>query len=118
MVSSSGNRAVRMVRLDDYASEHDLPFPSWIKIDIEGLELPALKGAERIIREARPRIICEINRLHGRFGTTVAEFLRYMRSHDYEIHRLANGVLTPISGADSFAALGYSADWNFWFLPR
>jgi FkbM family methyltransferase len=117
-VSDAGERSVRMVRLDDYAREKRLPAPDWIKIDIEGLELPALKGAAGLLRQSRPTIICEINRLHSRFGTTIAEFVGYMEGLGYEMHRLVDGELHAISDAGSFESLGYSADWNFWFLHR
>src|SRR5690606_9171674 len=94
----------------------NLPPPDWIKIDIEGLELPALRGAEALIREARPTIICEINHLSGRFGTDISDFLAYMRSLGYEVHRLDDGRLEPLPTARTFIDLGYSADWNFWFV--
>lgn len=115
-VSSKGDRAVRMVRLDEYIREKNLPPPDWIKIDIEGLELPALRGGEFLLNNSRPTVICEINHLFDRFGSTIAEFLGYMRSLGYEVHRLAKGDLEPIPGASSFEALGYSADRNFWFI--
>jgi FkbM family methyltransferase len=115
-VSEKGDRSVRLVRLDDYASEMNLPTPDWIKIDIEGLELPALRGAEGLLRKSKPRVICEINHLHGRFGTSVAEFLGFMRGLGYEVYRLNGGRLEPIPQADSFEKLGYSANWNFWFV--
>lgn len=117
-VSATGSRSVRMVTLDDYALENDLPLPTWIKIDIEGLELPALRGAERLLRHGRPTIICEINHLYSRFGTSISEFLGYMRSLGYEVHRLHSGQLEPLPNARSFEELGYSADWNFWFVPE
>lgn len=117
-VSDKGDRDVPIVRIDDYAAAKGLPAPDWIKIDIEGLELPALQGAERLIREGQPTIICEINHLHDRFGTTVPDFVEWMRSLGYEIHKLTDGQLQPIEGDVDFPALGYSADWNFWFIPR
>lgn len=116
-VSAEGDREVLMVRLDDYVREKGVPPPDWIKIDIEGLELPALKGAEGLIRESRPTIICEINQLYGRFGTTIPDFLDWIRSVGYEVYRLTDHGLEPVSGAADFASLGYSANCNFWFLP-
>lgn len=48
----------RVARLDDYCREKALR-PDFIKMDIEGSELAALKGAEATIREVRPRLaIC------------------------------------------------------------
>lgn len=114
-VSQKGDRPITLVRLDDYVAKHKLPPPNWIKIDIEGMELPALRGAERILRDHHPTVICEINHLYGRFGTSIPDFLGHMRSLGYEIHRLKDGELEPIPSADTFEALGYSANWNFWF---
>jgi len=116
-VSVAGDREVRMVRLDEYTSAQNIPDPDWIKIDIEGMELPALKGAEALIRRSRPTIICEINHLYDRFGTTVPDILSWLRSVDYEAHRLTDNGLMPITGVTDFASLGYSADRNFWFMP-
>ncbi|AJA09237.1 hypothetical protein SKP52_11700 [Sphingopyxis fribergensis] len=116
-VNIAGDREVRMVRLDEYTAAQNIPDPDWIKIDIEGMELPALIGAEALIRRSRPTIICEINHLHNRFGTTVPDILRWLRSVDYEAHRLTGNSLIPIPGAIDFASLGYSADRNFWFMP-
>ena len=117
-ISAAGNLSVPMVRLDDYAREKNLPAPDWIKIDIEGLELPALKGTENLLRKSRPSIICEINHLSGRFGTTIPEFIAYMRSLGYEIHRQKDGELEPLPAAKTFDDLGYSSNWNFWFIPK
>jgi FkbM family methyltransferase len=115
-VSDKGDRAVRLVRLDDYVAEMNLPAPDWIKIDIEGLELQALRGAEGLLRKSKPTVICEINHLHGRFGTSVTGLLGFMRGLGYEVHRLNGGGLEPLPQANSFEMLGYSANWNFWFV--
>lgn len=110
-VSVKGERAVTLVRLDDYIVSRSLPLPNWIKIDIEGLEFPALRGAEKILRQAKPTVIAEINHLSGRYGSTVPELLSYMRSLGYTANRLHGGELVPIEGDE----LPYSANWNYWF---
>jgi hypothetical protein len=38
------------------------PGPDTLKIDVEGAELAVLRGATRILAEARPKIICEVSR--------------------------------------------------------
>lgn len=52
---------VTSVTLDDFARNH--PAPRVVKIDVEGAELRVLRGAERLLREHRPILVCE---LHGR----------------------------------------------------
>lgn len=117
-VSEQGTRAVPMVRLDEYVALHNIPDPSWIKIDIEGLELPALKGAEELLRKSKPTVICEINHLFDRYGTTISDFIEFMSSVGLHAHRLHEGSLVPIGKASTLAELGYSADNNFWFMPK
>jgi FkbM family methyltransferase len=45
---------IKYVRYDDYARKMNLPDPSYVKMDIEGMETLALKGMERLIYETRP----------------------------------------------------------------
>lgn len=55
-VSEDGNIEIEVRRLDDLLGNRKVTF---IKMDIEGSELAALRGAERIIREQRPKLaIC------------------------------------------------------------
>ncbi len=46
-------------RLSELFSEHDIRSADLLKIDIEGFELPALRGAEDFLRMARPTLIVE-----------------------------------------------------------
>ena len=55
-VSESGDIEIEVRRLDDLLENRPVTF---LKMDIEGSELAALRGAERIIREQRPKLaIC------------------------------------------------------------
>jgi FkbM family methyltransferase len=53
---------IRTVRLDDDISEHALPAPGFVKIDVEGMELDVLRGAESTLRSCKPALFIE---LHG-----------------------------------------------------
>lgn len=57
--NSAGTLTVAAKRLDDFAVEN--PPPKFIKMDIEGAEVEALKGAERIFTEVRPILLCEVH---------------------------------------------------------
>ncbi|MFN3147739.1 MAG: FkbM family methyltransferase [Paracoccaceae bacterium] len=50
---------VTVTTLDAYCSAHGIA-PDFIKIDIEGAELSALKGAERTLAEHRPALMVEV----------------------------------------------------------
>lgn len=53
---SVGVGGVKVVTLDEDLETFDV-----LKLDVEGMELSVLRGAERIIREARPTILFEVN---------------------------------------------------------
>ena len=113
-ISESGDRVVPIVRLDDYVRENGIPAPDWIKIDIEGMELPALRGAEQILRNSLPSIICEINHLSGRYGSKVSDLVSFLGSLGYSMYALQDGDLNLVHSEP----LPHSADWNYWFQAR
>jgi FkbM family methyltransferase len=58
--SLSGNTLqVPCVRLDDFIDGN--PNPSLIKMDVEGAESEVLRGADRLFRMKRPRLLCEVH---------------------------------------------------------
>lgn len=61
-INSEGDIEVTSMVLDNVNSHNPmLTAPQFIKIDVEGWELSALKGMVRTIYDHRPMIFCEIN---------------------------------------------------------
>lgn len=112
-VVEHGEVTVQVRELDRFASERKLPPPQWIKIDIEGYELPAMKGARQLLKNHQPVVICEINKISGRYGTKPKDLIEYMEGMGYKIHAFINDTLSPVQ-----EPLPYSANWNYWFLPK
>jgi FkbM family methyltransferase len=56
-LSDRGDQVVRTVRLDSLVDRGQILPPTLMKIDIEGGEFAALKGAARIIEKYRPTIV-------------------------------------------------------------
>jgi FkbM family methyltransferase len=49
----------RSVALDDFV--HSAPYPDAIKCDIEGAEIEAFRGAEKLLEARHPMILCEMH---------------------------------------------------------
>lgn len=58
---------VALAALDDLCNEHGYA-PTFLKIDVEGMERDVLLGGEMVIREHRPVIMVEENGLGTRYG--------------------------------------------------
>jgi FkbM family methyltransferase len=63
---------VRCTTLDDLAREN--PSPDLIKIDVEGAEAEVFRGAERLMRESGPPMLCEVH--NAELGAEIQEILR------------------------------------------
>jgi FkbM family methyltransferase len=82
---------VRLIALDEYP----LPRPiSFIKIDVEGAEPQALRGAARLLTEDRPVILSEVHpsQLKLVSGITPAAFIAQIAGLGYRCHLLGAGV--------------------------
>lgn len=86
--------AIRKRSLDDYCSEQGIESVDFIKCDVEGHEIPVLRGASRLIRRSRPLILIEVNdsldeSAHGRLVGKLVEDL------DYEFQVFEHGKMRP-----------------------
>jgi FkbM family methyltransferase len=83
-----------VITIDDYLP--GLQNVSFIKCDIEGADLYALRGAAKTIDNNQPIVVCEINPwfLEG-FGIRLEELLGFFSERGYQIHRYDRQKLTP-----------------------
>jgi FkbM family methyltransferase len=107
---------VPLVRLDDLAAEHG--FPALIKIDVEGFEHQALRGASEILAR-RPKIAIEIHTewIH-RYGSSVGEVLNLLTLDQYDAWVMPHGspVVLPWKGED-FSTYP-PPKFNLFLMPR
>lgn len=81
---------VRMVSLDDMFSDDRIDF---IRMDIEGAEIEALRGAKGILSRQRPGMILEWIPDNSTAGESV-ELFDLLKKYNYQIYRItANGLV-------------------------
>lgn len=105
--SASYNEPIRVpaVTIDELATRHHLSKLGFIKLDLEGGELPALRGGWRTIKAQRPLAVTEYCpqalQIHG---TTPANFAE-------ELKQIGYGAYSP-----NGQKLGADAQFPFWYL--
>jgi len=85
-LQATGHIRVEVSTID--AQLRDLPVPGFVKIDIEGAEVAALRGASRLLSEHRPTVLCE---LHGT-NEAVCDLLE---SHGYTVSTIETPDVQP-----------------------
>lgn len=122
-LAKAGDTAAGRVRVPCRAID-DLDYQNvgFIKIDIEGHELAALKGAARTLERERPNLFIENERLHA--GQAADDVFAYLKDLDYAGFALIGGVLKSLAhfSFETHQAHrdGPARDYvkNFIFLPR
>ena len=84
-----GSEEVKTITLDAYVREQRIPKIDLIKIDIEGGELPALRGAEWILCQAdAPTIVLEMSDINTvGFGYKALDIWDYLSEFGYCMYR-------------------------------
>jgi len=73
----------KLMSLDQIA--YECGFPQFLKIDVEGFEDRALKGATQILRR-RPKIAIEVHtEWVSRYGSSVGEVISLLNLKDYRV---------------------------------
>jgi len=79
------DQAVALTTLDDFVAERGLERLDFIKADIEGWELRALKGGERSLRRFGPALFLEVDGVClARAGDTPADLFAWLAALGYD----------------------------------
>jgi FkbM family methyltransferase len=83
-VREHGTEMVRVVTLDDFVEREQPSRIGLLKVDIEGAELLALRGAARTLASHRPALLLEVEEAHlARFNASIADLERFLEQHGY-----------------------------------
>lgn len=102
LFEQKGAERVPSERLDTFLSKHSGPPVDLLKLDCEGAEPAVLRGAERLLREDRPEILCEV------LSATVDELDRLFTAHRYVRFRIGDG---QFSRVDRLTAFSHQRDY-------
>ncbi|NUN63519.1 FkbM family methyltransferase [Pseudanabaena biceps] len=93
-ITKEREELVDVVCLDDYVSNFNLPLPDLIKLDIQGYELEAMRGAIKCLNHAT-FIICEVSFVEFYKGQALfPEIVSFLSDHNFMFYAL--GANTPI----------------------
>jgi FkbM family methyltransferase len=97
--AGSGTRVeVEVTTLDELAGDR-LGQVRLVKLDVEGAELRALRGASRLLGDARPDFIVELEPEHlQRQGSSVEALQACFEDASYVAYRILSGSLEPLDG--------------------
>jgi FkbM family methyltransferase len=82
---------IKITTIDRYCREHSIDHVDFVKLDIEGYEMAALRGAERMLREGRIGIVqFEYSQVFLDAGTSMLQLMKYISEVNptYEFHKL------------------------------
>jgi FkbM family methyltransferase len=97
-VRSAVEATVPITTLDLFVHEQGLAKLDVVKLDVEGSELPALKGAVSVLRDHRPALIIEVAEITCRAaGYEVDELIGFVRQFGYAVYTIGRrGRLSPL----------------------
>jgi FkbM family methyltransferase len=89
---------IDITTLDHFLSTHPEPRVDLIKIDVEGSELPCLRGAKATLESFRPMLIVEIQEQSALAGGYRQEdILEFVAGLGYSVHLIGRGgTLSPL----------------------
>jgi len=110
LYTKAGNsfEKVQSITLDTFIIEHQVKELGLIKIDVEGAEFSALKGAEATLQKFKPIIVCEFNKGAAEIaGWKLIDLYDYLVTQGYKAFSIGVHGLDEFN-SDSMDKIGFS----------
>ena len=92
-------REIQLVTIDKLIDDAKIPVPDIVKIDVQGYELEALKGAKKLFSKTELFIIeCSLFEF-SKDTPLVSDIMEFMKSSGYEVYDFAGFLRRPFDGA-------------------
>lgn len=108
-MEAAGAVAIDTIPLDDLCAEHDL-WPKLLKIDVEGFELPVLRGATRTLQNAELLFL----EIHPEY----LDQLRFSQEAIFDLLESGGWILSWLSGGIIERAVFVDQIHTFWLVGR
>ncbi len=99
LLGKTGTHEIKIITLDDFVRERNIPKLQFVKIDVEGMELEVMQGAAETLRRFRPMLYFETLPRYTETGAgaTFADMRNFLvRELGYILHRIdSQGQLHP-----------------------
>jgi FkbM family methyltransferase len=117
-IPSTSTITVPTLTLDEYVAERGIRRIDFLKMDIEGAEVSAFRGATNVLQRLRPIIAVEYNRITlERAGTSLQDLDEILNSLDYDRFEL-NGQFRKLSLDRYKDVPDHHAVFNVYAFPR
>ncbi len=88
---------ISLTTLDDLVLVENIEKIDFIKLDVEGSEWPALKGAEHVLSKWHPALMVELNQLTAaKAGYAVEDMVDWLTVRGYKGYEIDRGRLVPL----------------------
>jgi FkbM family methyltransferase len=104
--------------LDGFVERHGIGRIDLIKMDVDGNELPVLRGGRGVLVKHRPTIVMEMSPyVHAEQQNSFAEMIELLRNSKYRIESASNRTKLPLDTAALEALIPDGAGINVVALP-
>lgn len=99
------NTEIPVAKGDDELARLNISHVDFIKVDVEGFEIPVLRGLMETIKRCRPTIVFEYDRNYQRrYSFSDIEIFDLLKNCGYSFFLIKNGDTIPFSGTSELSS--------------